>query len=111
MTKATFNNRIESLGGFLFSGTEFSNLNAWGFDGWIGEKIPGELGPIHFTVEVGSVGTRHQGTFPLFRVRVVGIQKPIAPDFFLELLDQGLFTVPEIHAACEAWSKKKVARR
>lgn len=111
MTKAAFKSRIETLGGSLFSGTEFSSLNAWGFDGWIGEQIPGELGPIHFTAEIGSVGTRHQGMFPLFRVRVVGIQKPIAPDFFLDLIDRGLFTVPEIQTACEDWSKKKLARR
>lgn len=111
MTKATFKSRVEALGGSLQAGSKFSNCNAWGFDGWFGEKTPGTIGGIPFVLESGSVGTRHQGTFPLLRVRVEGIVKPIAGAFFVDLLDGGLRTVTEVLVACENWSKKNLARR
>jgi hypothetical protein len=70
MTIKAFKAKVLKLGGSILAEEKFSTLNAWGFDGMYGTRLTVELDGVKLFYEHGRVSTRHQGTFPEWRVKV-----------------------------------------
>jgi hypothetical protein len=68
MKAVDFIEKIVALGGMVLPVEKANTCNAWGFDGWYGNRHLFLLDGIRYELRDGHVSFRHQGTKKLFAV-------------------------------------------